>query len=256
MQKALKVENVNLTYAGSQVQALENVSFSLPLGCRAALVGPNGAGKSSLMKAILGLEKGVVGKIELLGQSENIAQLIEKKVAYIPQSSQVNWAFPARVFEIVLMGRFSHSKGILKRPSKLDKELAEAALERMNLQDLLNRQIDELSGGQQQRVFIARALCQEAECYLMDEPLAGIDSLTETIIMDTLKEFQEEGKTSLVIHHDLSTLNQYFDYLIWLNRTIIAAGPLHEVLTDQAYQATYGLGNPFEPQRKGSDSHV
>lgn len=242
MQEVLKVDGLDLRYAGIQTKALDQVCFSLPAGCRAALVGPNGAGKSSLMKTLLGLEKQATGRIDWFGQSEGVSRLIQQKVAYIPQSSQVNWAFPARVRDIVRMGRFPHAKGFLKTLSAHDREVAEMALERMNLQDLATRQIDELSGGQRQRVFIARALCQEADVYLMDEPLAGIDSLTETIIMDTLKEFQAEGKTSLVIHHDLSTLSQYFDYLIWLNRSVIAAGPMEEVLTEKAYQATYGLG--------------
>lgn len=238
MKSVLKMKDVTLSYGS--VSALDHIQLEIPVGSRTAIVGPNGAGKSSLMKAILGLEPVNSGQIELLGETQNLQQVIAQKIAYIPQASQVNWQFPATVFEIVLMGRFARVNGLLKRPSRDDKAVAEAALERMNLQDLRHRQIDQLSGGQRQRVFIARALAQEADLYLMDEPLAGIDRLTEMIIMDTLKEFQEERKTSIVIHHDLSSLEAYFDHLVWLNRRIIESGPLSEVLTVGHYQETYG----------------
>lgn len=237
-QLALEIAGLSLSYGG--VTALEGVNLTLPTGVRAAIVGPNGAGKSSLMKAILGLESPSSGSIRLLGQDQHLPALIQKKVAYVPQSSQVNWQFPATVFEIVLMGRFAHAKSFLKRPSKMDKEIAQAALEKMNVQDLANRQIEQLSGGQRQRVFLARALAQEAEMYIMDEPLAGVDRVTETIIMDTLQDFQKEGKTSLVVHHDLASLSTYFDYLIWLNRRVIADGSLDKILTKENYQMTYG----------------
>lgn len=243
MEAALEMQGVNLTYGS--VSALENVNLVIPDGSRTAIVGPNGAGKSSLMKAILGLEGQVTGQVSLLGQSDQLGQLIQKKLAYIPQASQVNWQFPATVFEIVLMGRYAHIANWLKRPGKKDKEIVEAALERMNLQDLRYRQIDQLSGGQRQRVFIARALAQEAQVYLMDEPLAGIDQITEAIIMDTLKEFQAEGKTSIVIHHDLTTVADYFDYLVWLNRTVVASGSVDQALTTSHYQATYGAMGDF-----------
>ena len=151
MNTALKLEQVDLSYG--TVSALENVSLTIPMQARAAIVGPNGAGKSSLMKAILGLETVTSGRIELLGESGNIAQIVEKKVAYIPQSSRVNWNFPATVFEIVLMGRYAHIHNFLKRPSRIDKEIVESALEKMNLQEVRGRQIDQLSGGQRQRVF-------------------------------------------------------------------------------------------------------
>ncbi|MBY5034200.1 metal ABC transporter ATP-binding protein [Streptococcus gallolyticus] len=249
MKTVLEMQEVSLTYGA--VSALENVNLIIPQGSRTAIVGPNGAGKSSLMKAILGLEGQVKGKVSLLGQSEQIAQLIQKELAYIPQASQVNWQFPATVFEIVLMGRYAHINNWLKRPGKKDREIVEVALERMNLQDLRHRQIDQLSGGQRQRVFIARALAQEAQIYLMDEPLAGIDQLTETIIMDTLKEFQAEGKTSIVIHHDLTTVADYFDYLVWLNRTVLASGPVEKVLTTENYQTTYGVVDKFFLTKEG-----
>lgn len=235
----LEMQDVTVSYG--EVSALEQVNLTIPRGGRVAIVGPNGAGKSTLMKAVLGLETLESGRIVLFGESDCSPVTIARRVAYIPQSSQVNWQFPATVFEIVLMGRFAHIKGLFKRPTAYDKELVEAALEKMNLQDLRHRQIDQLSGGQRQRVFIARALVQEADLYLMDEPLAGVDQLTEGIIMDTLKEFQQACKTSMVIHHDVTTLETYFDHLVWLNRHVIASGPMKEVLTSQHYQEAYGL---------------
>lgn len=253
MQEAIRVEKVSLTYAGSQVKALEEVDFVLPQGVRAALVGPNGAGKSSLMKVLLGLESVSEGRISLLGQSANLAKWMEQKVAYVPQANQVNWSFPATVFEIILMGRFAHTKGFLRRPSQQDREIAEQAMQRMGLENLRNRQIDQLSGGQRQRVFIARSLCQEAELYLLDEPLAGVDRVTERIIIDTLVDFQKEGKTSLVIHHDLSTVASYFDYLVWFNRRVVASGPVDQVWANQFYEKTYGQGLGMPVQEGTND---
>ncbi|WP_161978581.1 metal ABC transporter ATP-binding protein [Streptococcus sp. S784/96/1] len=237
MNPAIQVSELTVAY--QQVSALENVNLIIPQGSRCAIVGPNGAGKSTLFKSLLGFEKARSGQIKLLGQSDHLSQMIATRVAYIPQASQVNWQYPATVYDIVLMGRYPHIKNWLKRPTAKDKEIVFASLEKMNLLDLKNRQISELSGGQRQRVFIARALAQEAELYLMDEPLAGIDIKTEEIIMSILREFQEEGKTSVVIHHDLNTIENYFDYLVWLNKTVVASGELAEVLTFENYQKAY-----------------
>lgn len=234
---AISVKNLSVSYAS--VQALRDVIVDIPKGSIAAIVGPNGAGKSTFFKSLLNLENKTNGQISLLGQTEDLSSLIAQKVAYIPQASQVNWQFPATVFDIVLMGRYPHIKGFFKRPSQADKVLAQQALERLGLWELRNRQISALSGGQRQRVFIARALAQEAELYLMDEPLAGIDIQTEAIIMDLLKEFQDEGKTTVVVHHDLHSLERYFDYLIWLNQTVLASGSLSSTLTAENYQKTY-----------------
>lgn len=241
----VELKDVHLIYPNNQTAALENVQLQIPKGSRTAIVGPNGAGKSSLFKVILGLETVSKGSVSLFGQTDNLPHLIAEKVAYIPQSSQVNWQFPATVFEIVLMGRFAHSKGLLRRPSKEDKIAVEKALEKMKIADLRNRQIDQLSGGQRQRVFLARALAQEADLYMMDEPLAGIDKTTEVMIMDILKEFQAQGKTSIVIHHDLTTLQSYFDHMVWVRQKVIAAGSIEETLTEENYKAAYGLGSHF-----------
>lgn len=239
--EALIVEDMQVSYGDKQV--LDHVTIQLETGSCCAVVGPNGAGKSTLFKAILCLEKSSYSRLRLLGREEDLRRVIRDLVAYIPQAKEVNWSFPVRVYDVVMMGRFSKQKGFLKKPSVLDKEIVESALETMGLKDLKNRQIDQLSGGQQQRVFIARALAQEACLYIMDEPLAGVDIKTEEVIMDTLKSFQNQGKTSLVIHHDLSSLKKYFNHLIWLNRTVIASGELDRVLTLENYRATYQTQN-------------
>ncbi|HFU3704493.1 TPA: metal ABC transporter ATP-binding protein [Streptococcus suis] len=256
MSAIIELKDVNLAYTAGQTMALEDVNLVIPKGSRTAIVGPNGAGKSSLFKVILGLEKPSTGQVRLLGQEAVLERVIAQKVAYIPQSSQVNWQFPATVFEIVLMGRFAHSKGMFRRPTKADRQIVELALERLKIADLRHRQIDQLSGGQRQRVFLARALAQEAELYLMDEPLAGIDQATEIMIMDMLKEFQCEGKTSIVIHHDLTTLDAYFDHLVWLHKHVIDSGPMDETLTSENYQATYGIGNGLFLGNAKGGSHV
>lgn len=254
METAIQVSDLKVSY--QDVLALENVNLKIPKGSRCAIVGPNGAGKSTLFKSLLGFEKLSTGKIELLGEREHLSQVIAKKIAYIPQASQVNWQFPATVYDIVLMGRYPHIKGWLKQPQKQDKAIVREALDKMALLELQDRQIDQLSGGQRQRVFIARALAQQAELYLMDEPLAGVDIKTEKMIMEILKEFQKEGKTSVVIHHDLSSLERYFDHLVWLNRKVLASGPLSEVLSQENYQMTYqSLAQPFSSQEKGG-SHA
>ena len=202
-------------------------------------LGPNGAGKSTLFRSILQLETLNEGNIAIFDEKGQELKRTMNKIAYIPQTTQVNWQFPATVFDIVLMGRYPLISHWLKRPRQKDKEATLQALEKMDLLDLRKRQIDQLSGGQRQRVFLARAIAQEAELYLMDEPLAGVDIKTEQKIMDILCDFQAEGKTSVVIHHDIQSLATYFDYLVWLNKKVIAQGPIEQVLTRDNYQRTY-----------------
>lgn len=214
--------------------------MNIPKGSRTVVLGPNGAGKSSLVKAILQLEKVSSGTITLHGVPIALKQ-ISQTVAYVPQASQVNEQFPATIFDMVLMGRFAFRKGFLKRPSQQDKQIALDALGRMQLLDLKDRQITELSGGQRQRVFIARAIAQQADVYILDEPLAGVDIVSEQIIMHTLKQFQAEGKTSMTIHHDLNTVPNYFDHVVWVNQTIVASGPLETTFNTQRYQETYRI---------------
>lgn len=231
----IQIKQLNMAYQEKLV--LRQVSLSIPEGVRACVVGPNGAGKSTLFKGLLNLEKKVSGQVLFWDKP---FQEVKEKIAYIPQTSSVYWDFPTTVFDVVLMGRYIHTPWYKKMGEK-DKQIARKALEEMSMMEYQNRQIKELSGGQKQRVFLARALAQEAELYLLDEPLAGIDAHTEKILMQKLKAFQEQGKTSLTIHHDLNTVEEYFDYVILLNTEIVAAGPVKEVFTRENLEKTYAF---------------
>lgn len=226
-QPLIQVRDLTMAYHDKPV--IWDVDLDIPQGSRTAIIGPNGAGKSTLLKGILGLESLLAGEVLIQGKK---AKELLKDIAYIPQTSSVNWNFPTTVEDVVLMGRYVHL-GWLKRPTKLDREIADAALEEIGLYELRHRQISQLSGGQRQRTFIARAIAQQADIYMMDEPLAGVDKRTEAIIIDFLERSQSEGKTSIVVHHDLNTLSSYFDYLVILNKELIAAGPLDQVFTKQ-----------------------
>lgn len=231
----IQIKQLNMAYQEKLV--LRQVSLDIPEGVRACVVGPNGAGKSTLFKGLLNLEKKVSGQVLFWDKP---FQEVKEKIAYIPQTSSVYWDFPTTVFDVVLMGRYIHTPWYKKMGEK-DKQIARKALEEMSMMEYQNRQIKELSGGQKQRVFLARALAQEAELYLLDEPLAGIDAHTEKILMQKLKAFQEQGKTSLTIHHDLNTVEEYFDYVILLNTEIVAAGPVKEVFTRENLEKTYAF---------------
>ena len=219
----LHVEDVTMAYRENAV--LWDIDLDVPTGVRCAIVGPNGAGKSTLLKGVLGLEKPVAGYVRLWGKT---IDEVRERIAYVPQRGAVNWDFPTTVFDVVLMGRYVHI-GLMRRPGREDRERARAALTEMQLEKLAERQISELSGGQKQRVFIARALAQESDLYIMDEPLAGVDETTERIVMDKFVALQKARKTVIAVHHDLSTLDMYFDYLVVLNRTIKASGHLKDM---------------------------
>ncbi len=219
----LHVEDVTMAYRESAV--LWDIDLDVPTGVRCAIVGPNGAGKSTLLKGVLGLEKPVAGYVRLWGKT---IDEVRERIAYVPQRGAVNWDFPTTVFDVVLMGRYVHI-GLMRRPGREDRERARAALAEMQLEKLADRQISELSGGQKQRVFIARALAQESDLYIMDEPLAGVDETTERIVMEKFVALQKARKTVIAVHHDLSTLDMYFDYLVVLNRTIKASGWLKDM---------------------------
>ena len=219
----LHVEDVTMAYRESAV--LWDIDLDVPTGVRCAIVGPNGAGKSTLLKGVLGLEKPVAGYVRLWGKT---IDEVRERIAYVPQRGAVNWDFPTTVFDVVLMGRYVHI-GLMRRPGREDRERARAALAEMQLEKLAERQISELSGGQKQRVFIARALAQESDLYIMDEPLAGVDETTERIVMEKFVALQKARKTVIAVHHDLSTLDMYFDYLVVLNRTIKASGYLKDM---------------------------
>ena len=226
MWKILRWRIVRRPYFGTSILIL-----------RCAIVGPNGAGKSTLLSGILGLLAPVSGEVRLWGHP---LDEVRKRIAYVPQRGSVHWDFPTTVFDVVLMGRYAHI-GLMRRPGKLDKELALDALEKMKMVDYAGRQISELSGGQKQRVFIARALAQDADLYIMDEPLAGVDETTERIIMDKFMDLQRAHKTVIAVHHDLSTLDSYFDFLIVLNRTVKACDYMARLDKDAALARAYRM---------------
>lgn len=229
------VSTKNLSVAYSDKPVIWKLNINVEKGSRTAIVGPNGAGKSTLIKAVMKLIKPVSGTSFIDGSTHKSAL---KKVAYVPQKGEVNWDFPATVFDVVLMGRYVH-KGLFKRPDKKDKDIAAAALETMKMTQYKDRQISELSGGQRQRVFLARAIAHDASIYIMDEPLQGIDITTEKLIISTMKKLQAEGKTFLVVHHNLNTVPDYFNRVIILNKEIITSGPVEEVWTKENINAAY-----------------
>lgn len=239
MQPAIQVDGLSVSYDRKRV--LTNVYLKLYRGNIYGVVGPNGAGKSTLFKSILGLIDITTGRVMIDGGE---LEESNSKMAYIPQRNEVDWSFPAIVMDIVLMGRYPH-KGLFQRLSKADHQIAEAAMEELGILNLKNRQISELSGGQQQRVFIARALCQQAEIFLFDEPFVGVDMVTEEHIIKVLKRLASENKTLLVVHHDLSTVEAYFDHCILLNQRLIAYGPTAEIFNKENIAKAYGAQLPI-----------
>ncbi len=225
-----------LTVSYDQKPAVFSVDATIRPGQMTAIVGPNGAGKSTLLKAALGIVKPLSGQITSLGRP--LAQEMHR-IAYVPQRASVDWDFPVRVIDVVQMGLYREI-GLLKRLSGGQKSKAMACLARVGMEDFAKRQIGQLSGGQQQRVFLARALAQDADLYLLDEPFAGVDAATEKAIIEVLKSLRAEGRTVVAVHHDLSTVPEYFDDVLLLNVRKIAEGPVAEVFTDAALEAAYG----------------
>jgi len=231
---ALEVHNLTVSYNRKPV--LWDVDFTLPQGKLIGIVGPNGSGKTTLLKTVMGLLEPAGGFVEMLGEP---LKKVREKVSYVPQRESVDWDFPADVMDVVKMGRYKKGN-IFKRLTQNDKQIAAESLEKVNLLDFANRQIGQLSGGQQQRVFIARSLAQQAEIYLMDEPFAGVDAATEDAILKLLVEMKEQGKTVIIVHHDLQTAYQYFDWMVLLNTRLVASGPKEEVFTSANLQEAYG----------------
>jgi manganese/zinc/iron transport system ATP- binding protein len=231
---ALEVHDLTVSYHRKPV--LWNVDLAIPPGRLVGVIGPNGAGKSTLIKAIMGLIPLSSGWVQVFGKP---VESQRQRVAYVPQRESVDWTFPVTAMDVVLMGRFGNVPW-WKRIGKRDKERARACLEQVGMQPYANRQISNLSGGQQQRVFLARALAQDSDIYLMDEPFAGVDAATETAILKLLQELRRGGKTVLVVNHDLQTAQEYFDMLILLNMRLVAFGPTEQVFTPQLLQKTYG----------------
>lgn len=222
------IEIKNLTVAYGENIALEDFNLDVEIGSLMALVGPNGAGKSTLIKTILKFLKQITGEIKIN----------KKSLAYVPQRNTVDWDFPTTLFDVVEMGCYGRV-GLFKRVNKEEKAKVLKAIEQVGMSDFKDRQISELSGGQQQRTFIARALVQEADIYLMDEPFQGVDSTTEKSIVDILKKLKSDGKTLLVVHHDLQTVPTYFESVTFINKTVIASGKVKEVFTQENIDKTY-----------------
>lgn len=234
MTPALEVHDLTVAYQYKPV--LWNVDFALPSAACVAVVGPNGAGKSTLLKAVLSLVPLASGYAKIFGKpaKENLA-----KVAYVPQREEVDWDFPITVRDVVLMGRYGKLP-FFTRCGNADRAAADEALFRVGMEQFARTQIRQLSGGQQQRVFIARALCQDAELYLMDEPFAGVDAATEKAIGSLFGELKSKGKTVICVHHDLHTIAEYFDWVVMLNLRLVASGKVADVFTPQNLQQTYG----------------
>ena len=230
---ALKVSDLTVSYRNKP--ALWDIDLDIFEGSLTAIVGPNGAGKSTLLKAILDLLPKTSGQTLIFDKPYKKQKL---KVGYIPQKSSIDWDFPATVFDVVLMGCYGEL-GFFKIPSKKNKQDALAALKKLDLLPYKDHQISETSGGQQQRTFLARALVQKCEIYLMDEPLAGVDAKTEKTIIGIFKVMKKEGKTLIVVHHDLQTLKKYFDHVIFLNTKVIANGSINKVLNKKNLKKTY-----------------
>ncbi len=226
----------DLTVSYDQNPVLWNVDLSLPGGKLVGILGPNGAGKSTLIKAIMGLIIPTSGYVKIFDKPLND---VRARISYVPQRESVDWNFPASVLDVVMMGTYG-KLGLFRRPGKKQKELAMRSLEQVGMSGFVGRQISELSGGQQQRVFIARALAQEADLYLMDEPFAGVDMSTETAIFQLLQEMTAAGKTVIVVHHDIHSAMAFFDWLIMLNLHLVASGPKELVMNEEMLRKTYG----------------
>ena len=222
------IEIKNLTVAYGENIALEDLNLNIEVGSLMALVGPNGAGKSTLIKTILKFLKQITGEIKINA----------KTLAYVPQRNSVDWDFPTTLFDVVEMGCYGRV-GLFKRVSKEEKQKVLKAIEQVGMLEFKDRQISELSGGQQQRAFIARALVQEADIYLMDEPFQGVDSTTEKSIVEILKRLKAEGKTIIVVHHDLQTVPTYFESVALINKAVIVSGKVSEVFTQENIDVTY-----------------
>lgn len=240
---AFVAEDVSIAYDRTPV--VTDVDLQVEQGVMLAIVGPNGAGKSTLLKAAL----------ELMPKASGHTTFFDKKfgdvrqdIAYVPQTDSVNWDFPATVFDVALMGRYVH-KGWIKRCNSEDKQIALQSLEIMGMDKYRSRQISELSGGQRQRVFLARALAQRPELFILDEPLAGVDKTTEKLIIKVLKEYQSQGKTIIAVHHDLATIPEYFDHVCLFDEHVKTYGKTSEVFTEENIAKTFG-GTPKSSDTK------
>ncbi len=234
MNTALEIHD--LTVAFDRKPVLWNIDLLIPQGKLVGIIGPNGAGKSTLIKAAMGILPLSSGFVKLFDKPLNE---IRERVSYVPQRESVDWDFPASVMDVVLMGRYA-KLGLFKRPRKADKDVAMDCLKKVGMEGFINRQISQLSGGQQQRTFLARALAQQADLYFMDEPFAGVDAATEKAIVTLLREMTNQNKTVIVVHHDLQSVSQYFDWIVLLNTRLVASGPTETTFTSENLESTYG----------------
>jgi manganese/zinc/iron transport system ATP- binding protein len=233
---AVPLSVYDLTVAYHRKPVIWDVGFDVPAGALVGIVGPNGAGKTTLLKAVMDLIPRASGRILVLGKSYRQNR---HRVGYVPQRESVDWDFPVDALDVVAMGLYSKI-GWCRPVRKKHRQAAMEALHRVGIADFAHRQISQLSGGQQQRTFLARALVQDADLYLMDEPFAAVDAATERAIVEILHEMKQSGKTTVVIHHDLQTVPEYFDYVVLLNMRVVAHGPVEEVFTSENLQKTYG----------------
>ncbi|WP_270165078.1 metal ABC transporter ATP-binding protein [Paenibacillus sp. SYP-B4298] len=231
---ALEITGLSAAYQKKPV--LSNATFGVEEGQLVGIVGPNGAGKSTLIKAALGLIPSLSGEVQVYGKPYKQQRRL---VGYVPQRESVDWDFPTHALDVVMMGTYGRL-GWFRRPGIREKQLAMECLAKVGMADYAERQISQLSGGQQQRVFLARALAQDAQLYFMDEPFVGVDAATEKAIIELLQELKRQGKTVIVVHHDLSTVEEYFDSLLLLNIEVQAFGRTEEVFTRDNLQQTYG----------------
>ncbi|MXW35052.1 MAG: metal ABC transporter ATP-binding protein [Chloroflexi bacterium] len=233
-QLALSVDDLTVAY--NEKPAIWDIDLAVPKGVLMGVVGPNGAGKSTLIRAVLNLIPRAAGAVSFYGKPYERARSL---VGYVPQRGSVDWDFPTSVLDVVTMGLYG-KLGWFRRPGKRERELALNALEQVDMADFAARQISQLSGGQQQRTFLARALVQDAQIYFMDEPFAAVDAVTENAIVQILQALNGRGKTVLVVHHDLQTVAQYFDWVTLLNVEVIASGPTAQAFTRENLRRTYG----------------
>lgn len=234
---AIEIKHLNVSYYDHLV--LNDINLNIPKGVMCAISGPNGAGKTTLVKSILNFIPHLTGSIKINGK--DLKQEIDN-ISYVPQKESVNWQFPTTVSDVVLMGTY-RELGWFKRPGKTQKDKANRAMKQLGILDLANKEIASLSGGQQQRVFLARMLCQDADIIFLDEPLVGIDKKSEQIIMNILNQLKEEGKTIIVVHHDLATIEKYFDYLVLVNHKIVTSGYVKDIFTPDNINQAYGEFN-------------
>jgi manganese/zinc/iron transport system ATP- binding protein len=243
---ALQVDDLTVAYREKPV--LWDIDLAIPQGVLMAIVGPNGAGKTTLLRCVLGLLRPVAGQVRIFGEP---AAGQRRNTAYVPQRTSVDWDFPTTVLDLVTMGCYGRL-GWFRRPGRAEHERARAALDQVGLADLAGRQIGELSGGQQQRAFLARALVQDARLLFMDEPFQGVDATTERTIVDLLQDLRSRGCTVVVVHHDLQTVTDYFDWVTLLNVRRVASGPVAEVFTEALLRRTYGGRVPFAATAPGT----